>query len=45
MKIGVQIPDFTWPGFATVLGGVRHVERITPLGMLGREVIPAVTEL
>jgi F420-dependent oxidoreductase-like protein len=32
-------------GVQTLIGSVKHVDRITPLELLGREVIPAVADL
>jgi hypothetical protein len=32
-------------GIQTVYGAVPHVDRITPLEVIGREVIPAVADL
>lgn len=36
---------FAGMGFQTALGGVPHVDSITPLEIIGREVIPAVADL
>jgi hypothetical protein len=32
-------------GIQTVIGRVEHMDRITPLEIIGREVIPAVADL
>jgi hypothetical protein len=32
-------------GIQTVYGAVPHMDRITPLEVIGREVIPAVADL
>jgi hypothetical protein len=49
MRVGLQIPSFTWPGGAA---GIQHaifntpnVQEITPLEVFGREIIPAVAGL
>src|SRR5262249_41635406 len=39
-----QLRWFVGMGIQTVIGRVAHVERITPLEVIGREVIPAVAE-
>ena len=36
---------FVGMGIQTVMGRVEHVDRITPLEVIGREVIPAVADL
>jgi F420-dependent oxidoreductase-like protein len=46
-KIGELLGRLRWlagMGIQTVIGFVPHVDRITPLEILGREVIPAVAE-
>lgn len=47
MKIGLQIPDFTWPGNPEQLGPTLATiaSQITPLEIMGRDVIPAVAPL
>jgi F420-dependent oxidoreductase-like protein len=47
-KVGDLIGRLRWlsgMGIETVIGFVPGVERITPLGVIGREVIPAVADL
>jgi alkanesulfonate monooxygenase SsuD/methylene tetrahydromethanopterin reductase-like flavin-dependent oxidoreductase (luciferase family) len=47
-KVGELIGQLRWlasMGIQTVLGVVSHVYRITPLEIIGREVIPAVEDL
>jgi F420-dependent oxidoreductase-like protein len=47
-KVGELIGQLRWlasMGMQTVLGVVPHVYRITPLEIIGREVIPAITSL
>jgi F420-dependent oxidoreductase-like protein len=47
-KVGELLEQLRWlagMGVQTVIGYVPRVDRITPLQMLGREVIPAVAEL
>jgi F420-dependent oxidoreductase-like protein len=47
-KVGELIGQLRWlasMGIHTVLGVVPHVYRITPLEVIGREVIPAVADL
>ena len=47
-KVGELIGQLRWlaeMGIQTVLGVVPHVYRITPLEIIGREVIPAVADL
>ncbi len=47
-KVGELIGQLRWlaeMGIQTVLGVVPHVYRITPLEIIGREVIPAVVDL
>jgi F420-dependent oxidoreductase-like protein len=47
-KVGELIGQLRWlasMGIQTVLGVVPHVYRITPLEVMGREVIPAVADL
>ena len=47
-KVGVLLGQLRWlagMGIQTVIGFVPHVDRITPLEILGREVIPAVDGL
>ncbi len=47
-KVGELLGQLRWlasMGIQTVIGFVPHVERITPLETLGREVIPAVADL
>jgi F420-dependent oxidoreductase-like protein len=47
-KVGELIGQLHWMagmGIQTVIGFVPHVDRITPLEILGREVIPAVADL
>jgi F420-dependent oxidoreductase-like protein len=46
-KVGELIGQLRWlagMGIQTVLGAVPHVYRITPLEIIGREVIPAVAD-
>lgn len=46
-KIGELIGQLRWlagMGIQTVIGRVSHVDRITPLEAMGREVIPAIAE-
>ncbi|MGZ3636942.1 MAG: hypothetical protein ACXVCO_20235 [Ktedonobacterales bacterium] len=52
MKLGFHINDYDWDGGAgrigptlAVIGFVPQVDRITPLEILGREVIPAIADL
>jgi len=40
MKIGLQIPRFTWPGGDASLANT--FAEITPLETFGKEIIPAV---
>ena len=40
-----QLRRLAGMGIQTVLGAVPHVYRITPLEIIGREVIPAVADL
>ena len=47
-KVSALLGQLRWlagMGIQTVIGFVPHVDRITPLEILGREVIPAVAEL
>jgi F420-dependent oxidoreductase-like protein len=47
-KVGELLGQLRWMagmGIQTVIGYVPHVDRITPLEVLGREVIPAVADL
>src|SRR6266516_3139538 len=47
-KVGELIGQLRWlasMGMQTVLGVIPHVYRITPLEVIGREVIPAVADL
>lgn len=47
-KVGELLKQLRWlagMGIQTVIGFVPGIDRITPLEILGREVIPAVTEL
>lgn len=47
-KVGELLGQLRWlagMGIQTVIGFVPHVDRITPLEILGREVIPAVDSL
>jgi F420-dependent oxidoreductase-like protein len=47
-KAGELIGQLRWlagMGVQTVIGAVPHVEQITPLEVIGREVIPAVADL
>src|SRR5207245_3956449 len=47
-KVGELIGQLRWlaqMGIQTVLGVVPHVYRITPLEIIGREVIPAVADV
>ncbi len=47
-KVGELIGQLRWlagMGIQTVLGAIPHVHRIEPLGIIGREVIPAVAGL
>jgi alkanesulfonate monooxygenase SsuD/methylene tetrahydromethanopterin reductase-like flavin-dependent oxidoreductase (luciferase family) len=47
-KVGELIGQLRWlagMGIQTVLGVVPHVYRITPIEVIGREVIPAVADL
>jgi alkanesulfonate monooxygenase SsuD/methylene tetrahydromethanopterin reductase-like flavin-dependent oxidoreductase (luciferase family) len=47
-KTGELVDGLRWlagMGIQTVIGFVPHVGRITPLEVIGREVIPAVAEL
>ncbi len=47
-KVGELRGHLRWlagKGIQTVIGFVPHVERLTPLQILGREVIPAVADL
>ncbi|MBA2449556.1 MAG: hypothetical protein H0V51_16170 [Chloroflexi bacterium] len=46
-RAGELIGQLRWlaeMGIQTVIGSVRHVDRITPLEVIGREIIPAVAE-
>jgi len=46
--VGELIGQLRWlasMGIQTVLGVVPHVYRITPLEIIGREVLPAVADL
>ncbi len=40
-----QLRGLAGLGIQTVFGAVPHVDRITPLAVLGREAIPAVADL
>jgi hypothetical protein len=47
-KVDELIGRLRWlasTGVQTVIGVVPHVDRITPLEIIGREVIPAVADL
>ena len=47
-RAGELIERLRWlagMGIQTVIGRVEHVERITPLEVIGREVMPAIAEL
>jgi len=47
-KVGELIGQLRWlasMGIQTVLGVIPHVDRITPLEVIGREVLPAVADL
>src|SRR5262249_25490232 len=47
-KVGKLIGQLRWlrkMGIQTVIGSVKDVEKIEPLEIIGREVIPAVAEL
>jgi F420-dependent oxidoreductase-like protein len=47
-KVGELVGQLRWlasTGIQTVIGFVPHMDRITPLEIMGREVIPAVAEL
>jgi F420-dependent oxidoreductase-like protein len=47
-KVGALLGQLRWMagmGIQTVIGFVPHVDRITPLEIMGREVIPAVADL
>ncbi len=47
-KVGELLGHLRWlasMGIQAVLGVVPHVYRITPLEIIGREVIPAVADL
>ncbi len=47
-KVGELLGQLRWMasmGIQTVIGFVPHVDRITPLEVLGRDVIPAVADL
>jgi hypothetical protein len=47
-RTGELIERLRWlagMGIQTVIGRVEHVERIIPLEVIGREVIPAIADL
>jgi F420-dependent oxidoreductase-like protein len=47
-KVGALLGQLRWlasMGIQTVIGFVPHIDRITPLEILGRQVIPAVADL